>query len=103
MQRWIEIGTPDADRLHKASKATPAVVVYSHRDTARWTQQLAAARIHRRERIIVVTLDRELIAAVVARLDRRMRFDLSVTEGHLYLTIAGEVLEGVVERRMLGE
>ena len=26
---WIEVGSPDADRLHKASKASPRVVVYT--------------------------------------------------------------------------
>src|SRR5204863_3483828 len=29
---WIEIGTPDAARLHKASKASPRVAVYTHKD-----------------------------------------------------------------------
>ena len=29
---WIEIGTPDADRLHRASKAAPRVAVYCHKD-----------------------------------------------------------------------
>lgn len=103
IQRWIEIGAPDADRLHKASKATPAVVVYTHRDTTRWAQQLAGARIHRREQLEIVALDRALIAALVERIDRRMRFELSVTQGHVYLTIGDAVLEGQIERRTLGE
>ena len=98
---WIEIGAPDADRLHKASKATPRVVVYTHKDAARLVQQLAGARIHRRETIEVVALDRALIASLVERLDRRMSFELSVTEGHLYLTIGDSTLEGVLERRTL--
>jgi uncharacterized protein YaeQ len=102
LQVWIEIGTPDADRLHKASKATPRVVVYTHKDASRLAQQLAGARIHRREGIEIVGLDRELIAALVERLDRRMKFELSVNEGHVYLTIGGETLEGVLERRTLG-
>jgi uncharacterized protein YaeQ len=102
LQVWIEIGTPDADRLHKASKATPRVVVYTHKDASRLAQQLAGARIHRREGIEFVGLDRELIAALVERLDRRMKFELSVNEGHVYLTIGGETLEGVLERRTLG-
>src|SRR5258708_34960737 len=31
---WIEIGSPDAARLHKAAKASPRVVVYTHKDPA---------------------------------------------------------------------
>jgi hypothetical protein len=50
-----------------------------------------------------VALDRALIAALVERIDRRMAFELSMTEGHVYLTIAGETLEGVLERRTLTE
>ena len=32
LRAWIDIGTPDAARLHKASKAAPRVVVYTHKD-----------------------------------------------------------------------
>jgi uncharacterized protein YaeQ len=76
--------------------------VYSHKDATRLVQQLAGARIHRREHVEVVALDRSLIAALIERMDRRMKLELSVTEGHLYLTIAGETLEGVLERLALG-
>jgi uncharacterized protein YaeQ len=98
-QVWIEIGAPDADRLHKASKATPRVVVYTHKDAARLAQQLAGARIHRREQIEIVGLDRQLIAALIEQIDRRMSFELSVTDGHLYLAIGGSTLEGQVVRK----
>ena len=30
LKAWIEVGTPDAARLHKASKASPRVAVYVH-------------------------------------------------------------------------
>ena len=34
LRAWIEIGAPDAARLHKASKAAPRVALYTHRDPA---------------------------------------------------------------------
>ncbi len=95
---WIEIGAPDAARLHKASKAAPRVAVYTHKDAARLVAQLAGERIHRAEELEVYAVDRELLAQLVARLDRRMAFDLSVAEGHLYLTSGGETLSGTVEK-----
>ena len=94
---WIEIGSPDAARLHKASKLAPRVVIYTHKDPQQLLRQLSGERIHRREQLELIALDRELIAALAARLDRRMRFDLSVTEGQLYLTIGEETLEGHVQ------
>lgn len=58
-QTWIEIGNPTAERLHRASKATPRVLVYTHKDPASLLRQLAGERIHRREHIAVVALDRD--------------------------------------------
>jgi len=98
---WIDIGSPDAARLHKASKATPRVVIYTHKDPDRLLRQMAGERIHRRDAIEIRAVDRELIDQIAQRLDRRMKLGLSVTDGHLYVTIAGETLEGSVERLSL--
>jgi len=98
---WIEVGSPDAARLHKASKAAPRVVVYTHKDPRQLVRQLSGERIHRRDSLEIAALDRQLIGDLIERLDRRMRFDLSVNEGQLYVTIGGETLEGRVERSSL--
>jgi uncharacterized protein YaeQ len=101
MRVWIDIGSPDASRLHKASKAAPRVAVYTHKEPARLLDALAGQRIHKAEQLELWALDRALIAELVARLDRRMSFDLTVTEHHLYLTIDGDSLEGTVVRHPL--
>jgi len=95
---WIEIGAPDASRLHKASKAAPRVAVYTHRDPASVQRQLAGEKIHRAEAIPLFALDRDLITAFAERLERRMRFDLSVTDGTLYIVLGNETLSGQVEK-----
>lgn len=103
IQAWIEIGTPDAARLHKASKAAPRVAVYTHKDPRALLRQMSGERIHRREAIAVHGVDRELLAALVERLERRMAFDLSVTGGELYLTLGERTLSGSVERHSLAD
>jgi uncharacterized protein YaeQ len=95
---WIDIGSPDAARLHKAGKAAPRVVVYTHKDPAQLLRALDGERIHRAEALELYALDRELIAELVARRDRRTKMDVTITEGHLYVTIEGETLEGTVQR-----
>lgn len=95
---WIEIGAPDANRLHKASKASPRVAVYTHRDPAMLQRQLAGAKIHRADAIELYAIDRELVADLAGRLDRRMRFDLSVSDRVLYIVLGGATLSGAVER-----
>ena len=98
---WIEVGTPDAVRLHTACKAAPRVVVYTHKDPAQILDRLAGERIHRAETIELYAIDRRLIAAVVARLDRRMGFALSVANRELYLSMGTETLSGAVDRHRL--
>lgn len=96
LQAWIEIGAPDAARLHKASKAAPRVVVYTHKDPAPWLRQLAEARIHRAEALELYAVDRPLLAALAERLERRMNLELAVTDRHLFATIGQTSLSGVV-------
>jgi uncharacterized protein YaeQ len=95
---WIDIGTPDADRLHKASKLSPRVVVYTHKDPGLLARQLAGARIHRAEALEVYGLDREFLATLATHLARRTVFTLTVTEREVYLTIDGVTLTSRVER-----
>ena len=97
IRTWIDVGTPDAARLHKASKTAARVVVYTHKDPAQWLKQLAGTAIHRAEALELYAIDRTLIAAVVERLERRVVFSLSVNERELYLSIGGDNLTGRVE------
>jgi uncharacterized protein YaeQ len=98
LQAWIEVGSPDAARLHKASKAAPRVAVYTHKDPAQLLRSLNGERIHRAEALELYSLGRDLVAGLVKRLERRTELDLSVTGRHLYVTMGGETLSGEVER-----
>jgi uncharacterized protein YaeQ len=102
IRSWIEIGSPDAARVHKASKAANRVAVYTHKDADKLLAQWSGERIHRAEDVELYAIDRALLDALVAKLTRRMAFALSVTGGHLYVTIGSAVLEGAVERRAVG-
>jgi uncharacterized protein YaeQ len=95
---WIEVGTPDAARLHKASKAAARVAVYTHKDPAQFLRQLAGERIHNAEALELYAIDRALVGALVARLDRRVAFSVSVTDREIYVSIGAENLTGAVVR-----
>jgi len=95
---WIDIGSPDAARLHKAAKAAPRVAVYTHKDPALLQRQLAGEKIHRPEELELYAIDRDLVAGLVQRLERRMKLDLSVTDRHLFLSVGDATLSGAVER-----
>ena len=98
LKTWIDIGTPDAARLHKASKAANRVVVYTHKEPTQFLRQLAGERIHNAEALELYAMDRGLVSALVARLERRLAFSLSITDRELYLSIGADNLTGAVLR-----
>jgi uncharacterized protein YaeQ len=98
---WIDVGAPDAARLHKASKASPRVAVYTHRDAARLVTLLAGEKIHRAAELELYGLSKELIDGLVQRLDRRNTWEMSITDRHMYVAVNGATIEGDVERHAL--
>lgn len=98
---WIEIGAPDAARLHKASKASPRVALYTHKEPRLLFLGYEGQRIHRAESIEVFAMDRALLGELAARLERRMAFSLTATEGQLFIDVGGDSLAGTVERLRL--
>jgi uncharacterized protein YaeQ len=99
---WIDIGTPDAARLHKASKAADRVVVYTHKDARQLLDRLAGEKIHRADRLELYAIDRALVSALVARLDRRLASSVSVADRELYISIGADNLSGRVVRLQRG-
>ena len=93
---WIDIGSPEAGRLHKAGKLASRVAVYMHKDPSQWLRSLAGERIHNRESLELYAIDRALIAAVAARLERRMAFTLSIADRELHLSFEDATLSGPV-------
>ena len=103
LRSWIDIGAPDAARLHKASKAAPRVALYTHRPPEQIRRLLSGEKIHRVESLELHAFDRGLIDGFVRRLERRMKLELSVTDRHLFLSIGDVTLSGEVARISLEE
>jgi len=98
---WIEVGAPDADRLHRASKLAAHVAVYTHRDLRHVLGQLEGRKIHRAESLPIYSFGRGFVEDVASRLQRRVRVSLSITERHLYLDLDGASLTTVIEEHWL--
>jgi uncharacterized protein YaeQ len=101
IRSWIEIGSPDAARLHRAAKASPRVAVYMHKDVDRLMANLAGERIHRAGEVEIYGVDRALVSALASRLDRRLALTLSVQDRELFIAIGSETLTGTVTRVFL--
>jgi uncharacterized protein YaeQ len=98
MRSWIDVGLPEAARLHRAGKAAPRVVVYTHKDPAQLLARLGGEKIHRAAELELYALDRDWLAALERQLERRMQFTLTVAAQHLYLAVGAETLVSSVTR-----
>jgi uncharacterized protein YaeQ len=92
----------DAARLHKASKASPRVAVYTHKDPRLFLRAYEGEKIHRADSLELYSVDRGLLEGFVDRLDRRVKFSMTVTEGTVFLDYDGDSLTGGIERLTLG-
>lgn len=95
---WIEIGAPTPDRLHKATKLSPRVVVYTWKNADELAAAIVERRTHRAEDIELHAFDPLFLDAAAAKLDRNNTWNLAVTGGTLYLTIGDVLLESTVRR-----
>src|SRR6187200_2142842 len=87
---WIEVGLPDASRLHRGSKLAGRVAVYTHRDVRQLLAQLEGERIHRRADIPIRAFDRGTMEQVAAAIERRTSLSISVSGGELLIAIGSQ-------------
>ena len=97
---WIEVGMPDASRLHRGSKLAGRVAVYTHRNIAKVLEGLSGQQVYRAAEIPVYGFGTGFVDDVAAVLQRRDKVSVSITERQLYLDVSGRTFSTtVVERR----
>lgn len=95
---WIEVGAPDAERLHRGSKLAGRAAVYTHRDPANLLGQLNGRKIHRAAEVPVYSFGRGFLESVAAAIERRNAVTLSITERQLYLELNGKSFSTAIEQ-----
>ncbi|MEO8183471.1 MAG: YaeQ family protein [Deltaproteobacteria bacterium] len=93
LKAWIDVGAPSARRLHKASKAAARVALFTHVERSLLLAEAASSPIHRLEEIEVWPLDVAFLDRVAERLDRKLSFTLTRSDGTLYLGLGGETFQ----------
>jgi uncharacterized protein YaeQ len=93
---WIEVGAPDAERLHRGSRLADRTTIYTHRDPAKLLPQWAGKKIHRAEAITLHSFDPGFIDDAADAVERRNTMSVSVTEHQLYLELNGRTLSSAV-------
>lgn len=98
LRAWIEVGTPDATRLHRASKATDRVAVWCHKGVEVYLKTLSAERVHAPDKVTIIEVPHDLVAWLAERVDRRTELTLSHTEGEVFVTVNGASTSAMLVR-----
>jgi uncharacterized protein YaeQ len=98
---WIDVGNPSADRLHRASKASDRVVVFTYDAPDRLRRSVSGERIHRAEELELVGVPTSLLDALGDATGRDATWELLHTGGELYVTVAGKAFHGALTREPL--
>jgi uncharacterized protein YaeQ len=98
---WIEIGSPSAERLHKASKAARRVAVFTHAEIAQLRKEAATKAIHKVDAIDVWRFEPKFLDAIETKVARNTKLELTRNDGQLYVAIGGETIEASLERASL--
>lgn len=99
---WIEIGSPDAQRLHFGSKLADRTAVYTHRDSDKVLASWQGKTIHRADEIVLRSFDPGFIESAAEAIERRNSMTVSLTEGQLYLELNGVSLSSEVHEQRAG-
>ncbi len=94
MKVWIDIGTPSARRLHKASKVAKKVLVYTYRDPAILMKEVSGEEIYRKDEIEVYSLTPKFLNELATTLDRDNSWELLFTEGEISINVRGKSVQG---------
>ncbi len=97
----VEIGTPSAERLHRASKASPRLVVFTQNDPRLLLREAGTREIHKAEQIEVYALDPKFLNRLGEITDRNARWTLMRNEGMLYVTVGEKTESTAVIRHEL--
>ncbi|MCA9001612.1 MAG: YaeQ family protein [Planctomycetes bacterium] len=98
---WIDVGLPSAERLHKASKASEHVLVFTDRPVDALVKEWRRRRIHASETIRVHRFPAEFIEALAAQIERRCTWYVTVQDHELTVQTDDRILSCHVEESSL--
>lgn len=101
LRAWIDVGSPSADRMHKATKLVDRVVIYTHVDPELLRREAATRPVHRVAEIEVWRIAPDFLDALEACLERHGKLELMRQDGRLYATLGGKTIEGELNREAL--
>lgn len=95
---WIEVGSPSARKIHKASKASEQVKVYTYKKPAHLVAEINSNNVHRAEELEIYALDPSFLEELAQLIARDNQWSLTHDEGSLLVSVKYTTIQGELER-----
>lgn len=97
---WVEVGLPEPDRLIKASRhAARVALVACGKAFPKWEQQ-HLPKLEGVSNLTILRLDQPFINSLASRLGRSINWEVTISEGTLYINVGGETFETILHERV---
>ena len=94
---WVEVGLPEPDRLIKAGRhAERVALIACGRALPNWEQQ-HSAKLNGVVNLTIIRFDQAFISRLAATLDRSINWDMTISDGTLYLNAGAETFETALQ------
>ncbi|MBC7741477.1 MAG: YaeQ family protein [Bdellovibrionaceae bacterium] len=81
MRVWIEIGNPSARKIHKASKASPKLKIFTYKDPNVLLNEMNQEVIHRKSEIEVYSISPAALERLSLKLKKDNKWTVVVMDG----------------------
>lgn len=95
---WIEIGNPSAKKLHKASKASKKVKVYTYKNPKPLIEDMQNNNVHRSEDIEIYAIPSAFLEKLAALMSRESQWMVTHNEGSLMVVSDDVTVEGELNK-----
>ncbi len=101
-QRWVDVGAPSAERIHRASKLASSTHIVTTKPVDVLRREWSRREFHRPEQIEVVHIAESFVQQLVSRLERRNTWTVVIQDGQLMVSIGDENFAAALWRAPIG-
>lgn len=97
---WIEVGSPSARKVHKASKASEKVKIYTYKNPTHLTEEIRRNNVHRASELEIFSIDTNFLEQLSGTIERDNTWSLTHEDTSLLVTTKNRTLQSdlVVQR-----
>ena len=95
---WIEIGNPSARKIHKASKASDKVKIYTYKDPQVLLNELNSEPIHRKNQLEIFSISADFLDQLESHIKKDNKWTIINMDGAIMVNGEGFDLQCEIKR-----